>query len=79
MIENWHPIISNCFKKDFAYYVDVKLGNENEITYAAINAMISPRPMQGWILNPEACKLEVERIDKEIAQIKDFSEFIVGI
>ena len=71
--EEWLPIIFDNFKQNITYAVSMRIGDDNDKTYAAINDMITPRE---WIsFDYQACKKEVERIHKEIAQIKKFSKF----
>ena len=69
----WLKIITDDYKQEKVFIVNVKTGDDNNETYAAINDMMAP-----WIqLIPDyqACKKEVERIRNEIAQINQFSKF----
>ena len=68
--EEWLPIITDSFEQDVIYEVDNKIGDNNDKTYSAINDMIVPRGCKS--LDYQACKKEVERIHKEIEQIKKF-------
>lgn len=70
--EEWLPIIADSFEKEVIFDVDMRIGDNNDKTYAAINNMITPRE---WItLDYQACKNEVEKIHNEIDQIKKFSK-----
>lgn len=71
--EKWSYIISDRFEKNKAFVIDVKTGDDNDMTYAAINYMVHPKTMQ--ILDYQACVKEVERIRNEIAKMKKFSKF----
>lgn len=68
--EEWLPIITDSFEQDVIYDVDMRIGDNNDKTYAAINDMIVP--IEWKILDYQACKKEIERIHKEIDQIKKF-------
>jgi hypothetical protein len=68
--EEWLPIITDSFEQDVIYDVDMRIGDNNDKTYAAINDMIVP--IEWKTLDYQACKKEVERIHKEIDQIKKF-------
>jgi hypothetical protein len=71
--ENWSYIITDRFEKNKAFFINVKTGDDNDMTYAAINDMVHPKTMQ--ILDYQACEKEVERIRNEIAKMKKFSKF----
>ena len=64
----WISIITDSFDKDEAFVVDVKTGDNNDKTYAAINDMIIPNI---WMnLDYQACEKEVKRIHEEIEHRK---------
>lgn len=67
----WNSIITDNFELNKFYVVDMKTGDNNDETYAAINEMIGPR----FLIDYQACIKEVERINDEIAKIKKFSLF----
>ena len=70
--ENRDLIIINSIKQNKAFVVDLKTGDNNDITYAAINEMFS---FDIFIPDYQEFRKEVERINDEIAKIKKFSIF----
>lgn len=71
--KQWIPIIANSFEQNKAFVVDVKIGEDNDKTYSAINEMICPDNY--LCLDYLACKNEVKRIQKEKEQMERFSKF----
>lgn len=62
-------MLTKSFERNKVYYVNMKIGEDNELIYAAINEMIRPYCP---ILDYQACKKEVERIKNEIENMKKF-------
>ena len=71
--DEWSSIITDRFEQNKVFVVDEKTGDDNDITYTAIDDMIHPRTMP--ILDYQACAKEVERIENEIKQIRTFTKF----
>lgn len=69
----WESIITNSFEQNKTVVIDMKIGDDNDETYSAINEMICPNRF--LVLDYQACKKEVERIQKEKDQMKKFSKF----
>lgn len=69
----WKSIITNSFEQNKTVVIDMKIGDDNDETYSAINEMICPKRF--LVLDYQACKKEVERIQKEKDQMKKFSKF----
>ena len=63
-------IITNSFEKNKAFIVDEKIGDDNDITYDAINVII--KPYRRFVFDYQACNKEVERIKDELDKMKKF-------
>lgn len=64
------------FEKDCVYVVDMKLGEDSEALYKAINECVCGI---SWWFNYEACREEIDRIKKEIAQYDNPDSLFIPI
>ena len=71
-IRDWPATIANTFEQGKVYFVNVKLGEKNSGTYAAINSIRFYYDSKLRVLNYMACKKEADSIRKNIDEMNDF-------
>jgi hypothetical protein len=77
LLRRLYVYYENSFMQNYAYLIDVKTGSEKAFLYDAVNQLI--KRFRGLYLNCEACKKEVEHIEKEIAQSEDVFDVLASI
>lgn len=77
VVEDELKMIIKNFEEDCVYHIDMKLGEEDESLYKAFNVLLGV--IKPWYLNHMACKMEIDRIRKEIAQYNNPDSLLIGI